>query len=142
MVTNPNNGYYYTPEEWSRLGMMGPLPDERNSLLQRNNMKITEVAEPSMRPVEGIESILRYGDDGKVYNVNSQCWKAEYKGQDGFLCDRREREGGEYSRSGRGKEDGPVEFVFVSKETGQKAKGSWPTVNDAKSEVTLQFWPE
>ena len=25
------NEYYYTPSEWSRLGMWGPLPDERNS---------------------------------------------------------------------------------------------------------------
>jgi len=24
-----NNGYYYTPSEWSRLGMWGPLPPER-----------------------------------------------------------------------------------------------------------------
>ena len=27
------NGYYYTPSEWSRLGMWGPLPDERNTEL-------------------------------------------------------------------------------------------------------------
>ena len=27
------NEYYYTPDEWSRQGMWGPLPDERNSLL-------------------------------------------------------------------------------------------------------------
>ena len=26
------NAYYYTPDEWSRQGMWGPLPDERNSL--------------------------------------------------------------------------------------------------------------
>ena len=25
--------YYYTPKEWSRLGMWGPLPDERNTEL-------------------------------------------------------------------------------------------------------------
>ena len=24
------NEYYYTPNEWSRLGMWGPLPNERN----------------------------------------------------------------------------------------------------------------
>ena len=30
------NEYYYTPNEWSRLGMWGPLPDERNSLLGAN----------------------------------------------------------------------------------------------------------
>ena len=27
------NEYYYTPSEWSRLGMWGPLPDERNTEL-------------------------------------------------------------------------------------------------------------
>ena len=27
------NQYYYTPKEWSRLGMWGPLPDERNTEL-------------------------------------------------------------------------------------------------------------
>ena len=26
--------YYYTPTEWSRLGMQGPLPDERNTELR------------------------------------------------------------------------------------------------------------
>ena len=26
--------YYYTPTEWSRLGMWGPLPDERNTELR------------------------------------------------------------------------------------------------------------
>ncbi len=26
--------YYYTPAEWSRLGMWGPLPDERNTELR------------------------------------------------------------------------------------------------------------
>jgi len=28
------NQYYYTPSEWSRLGMWGPLPDERNTELR------------------------------------------------------------------------------------------------------------
>ena len=27
------NAYYYTPDEWSRQGMWGPLPDDRNSLM-------------------------------------------------------------------------------------------------------------
>ena len=27
------NQYYYTPDEWSSLGMWGPLPDERNTEL-------------------------------------------------------------------------------------------------------------
>ena len=29
--------YYYTPQEWSRLGMWGPLPDERNTELRGVN---------------------------------------------------------------------------------------------------------
>ena len=29
--------YYYTPNEWSRLGMQGPLPDERNTELRGVN---------------------------------------------------------------------------------------------------------
>ena len=28
------NEYYYTPSEWSRLGMWGPLPDDRNTELR------------------------------------------------------------------------------------------------------------
>ena len=28
------NDYYYTPSEWSRQGMWGPLPDERNTELR------------------------------------------------------------------------------------------------------------
>ena len=28
------NEYYYTPSEWSRQGMWGPLPDERNTELR------------------------------------------------------------------------------------------------------------
>ena len=27
------NAYYYTPDEWSRHGMWGSLPDDRNSLM-------------------------------------------------------------------------------------------------------------
>ena len=33
-VTNKLPSYYYTPQEWSRLGMWGPLPDERNTELR------------------------------------------------------------------------------------------------------------
>jgi len=33
-VTNKPPSYYYTPQEWSRLGMWGPLPDERNTELR------------------------------------------------------------------------------------------------------------
>ena len=29
--------YYYTPTEWSRLGMWGPLPDDRNTELRGVN---------------------------------------------------------------------------------------------------------
>ena len=32
-------GYYYTEAEWSRLGMWGPLPPERNWQLQRQLLK-------------------------------------------------------------------------------------------------------
>ena len=28
------NEYYYTPSEWSRQGMWGPLPDDRNTELR------------------------------------------------------------------------------------------------------------
>ena len=28
------NQYYYTPQEWSRQGMWGPLPDDRNTELR------------------------------------------------------------------------------------------------------------
>lgn len=31
------NEYYYTPSEWSRQGMWGPLPDERNTELRGVN---------------------------------------------------------------------------------------------------------
>jgi len=36
------NAYYYTPDEWSRLAMWGPLPDERNSLLGTNQDRLTD----------------------------------------------------------------------------------------------------
>ena len=36
-VTNKPPSYYYTPQEWSRLGMWGPLPDERNTELRGVN---------------------------------------------------------------------------------------------------------
>ena len=29
-----NDYYYYTPSEWSRQGMWGPLPDDRNTELR------------------------------------------------------------------------------------------------------------
>ena len=31
------NAYYYTADEWSRQGMWGPLPDERNTELRGVN---------------------------------------------------------------------------------------------------------
>ena len=40
--------YYYTPNEWSRLGMQGPLPDKRNIELRgvkqdrRDDEKLSE----------------------------------------------------------------------------------------------------
>ena len=36
------NGYYYTPDEWSRLAMGGPLPNERNSLMGTNQDRLTD----------------------------------------------------------------------------------------------------
>ena len=36
-VTNKPSYYYYTPTEWSRLGMQGALPDERNAELRGVN---------------------------------------------------------------------------------------------------------
>ena len=36
------NEYYYTPSEWSRLGMWGPLPNERNSLLGAKQDRLTD----------------------------------------------------------------------------------------------------
>ena len=36
------NGYYYTPDEWSRLAMWGPLPNERNSLMGTNQDRLTD----------------------------------------------------------------------------------------------------
>ena len=36
------NDYYYTPSEWSRQGMWGPLPDDRNSLMGVNQDRRTD----------------------------------------------------------------------------------------------------
>ena len=48
------NAYYYTPDEWSRQGMWGPLPDERNSLLGANQLRLTDenLQEDSNTPQE------------------------------------------------------------------------------------------
>ena len=149
MAMDKHPGYYYTPNEWARLGMQGPLPDERNRLLQRDlaEMKINEVEEPGRRPVP-VDSVLRYDDNGKVYRVNPYCWYAKKGEQNGLLCDRREKDGGGWSRSARGKEDGPTEYVFVEVElvdgkiTLTNKIEVYSSIDDAKSEVTLQSWPE
>ena len=36
------NGYYYTPDEWSRSIGWGTVPDERNSLLGANQDRLTD----------------------------------------------------------------------------------------------------
>ena len=36
------NGYYYTPDEWSRNIGWGTVPDERNSLLGTNQDRLTD----------------------------------------------------------------------------------------------------
>ena len=36
------NGYYYTPNEWSRSTGWGTVPDERNSLLGANQDRLTD----------------------------------------------------------------------------------------------------
>ena len=36
------NGYYYTPDEWSRSIGWGTVPDERNSLLGTNQDRLTD----------------------------------------------------------------------------------------------------
>ena len=36
------NTYYYTPDEWSRQGMWGPLPDDRNSLMGVKQQRRTD----------------------------------------------------------------------------------------------------
>jgi len=36
------NQYYYTPDEWSRQGMWGPLSDDRNSLMGVNQDRRTD----------------------------------------------------------------------------------------------------
>ena len=107
MVINPNNSYYYTPEEWSRLGMQGPLPDERNILLQRNNMKLNEV-ETKRGPVR---------NHGYCWRVTREVGNNET--EEGFLCTKNVGQG-EWSRSARGREPGKQVFYFVSKSTGQE----------------------
>ena len=103
MLHHPS--YYYTPDEWSRLGMMGPLPDERNSLLQREltEMKITEV-EAKRGPV----------------NNHGWCWRVtDADGNEGFLCTKNVGQG-EWSRSASGREPGKQVFYFVNKNTGKE----------------------
>ena len=34
VISSKPSYYYYTPTEWSRLGMQGPLPDDRNTELR------------------------------------------------------------------------------------------------------------
>ena len=97
--------YYYTPQEWSRLGMMGPLPDERNRLLQRElaEMKITEVQ----------------AKRGPVRN-HGWCWRVtDSDGDEGFLCTKTVGVG-EWSRSASGREPGKQVFYFVNKNTGKE----------------------
>ena len=36
------NGYYYTPDEWSRSIGWGKVPDERNSLMGTNQYRLTD----------------------------------------------------------------------------------------------------
>ena len=36
------NGYYYTPNEWSRSIGWGTVPDDRNSLLGANQDRLTD----------------------------------------------------------------------------------------------------
>ena len=36
------NGYYYTPDEWSRSIGWGKVPDERNSLMGTNQDRLTD----------------------------------------------------------------------------------------------------
>ena len=45
------NAYYYTPDEWSRQGMWGPLPDERNTELTGVNQdrRDDETSEESIK---------------------------------------------------------------------------------------------
>ena len=37
VISTKPSYYYYTHQEWSRLGMWGPLPDERNTELRGVN---------------------------------------------------------------------------------------------------------
>ena len=45
------NAYYYTPDEWSRQGMWGPLPDERNTELRgvKQHRRTDEKLEESIK---------------------------------------------------------------------------------------------
>ena len=105
MAMDKDPGYYYTPNEWARLGMQGPLPDERNRLLQRElaEMKITEVQ----------------AKRGPVRN-HGWCWRVtDSDGNEGFLCTKTVGVG-EWSRSARGREPGKQVFYFVNKSTGEE----------------------
>ena len=48
------NGYYYTPDEWSRNIGWGTVPDERNSLMGTNQDRLTDenLQEDSNTPQE------------------------------------------------------------------------------------------
>jgi hypothetical protein len=84
---------------------MGPLPDERNSLLQRElaEMKITEVE----------------AKRGPVHN-HGWCWRVtDADGNEGFLCTKNVGQG-EWSRSASGREPGKQVFYFVNKNTGKE----------------------
>ena len=105
MGMDKHPSYYYTPEEWSRLGMMGPLPDERNKLLQRElvEMKLNEV-ETKRGPVQG----------------HGYCWRVtDAGGNVGFLCTKNVGVG-EWSRSASGREPGKQVFYFIDKNTGKE----------------------
>ena len=105
MAMDKHPGYYYTPNEWARLGMQGPLPDERNRLLQR------ELAEMKLNEVEAKR--------GPVRN-HGWCWRGtDADGSEGFLCTKTVGVG-EWSRSARGREPGKQVFYFVNKNTGKE----------------------
>ena len=99
-------------------------------------MKLNEVEEPRRGYWKDAHNQLGF-DNGKAYRVNSYCWSAERDGQKGYLCDRREKEGGDWSRSGRGREDGPTQYVFVS----NNGIEIYSSLEDAKSKVTLLSLP-
>ena len=124
MGMDKHPSYYYTREEWSRLGMMGPLPDERNKLLQRElaEMKIKQVT------TEGRVNL------GKTHGF---CWIAtDAGGNKGFLCHRRKQKDGEFGITGRErppgeyyfvKQDGGDETTYDTEEAAKKAGVSWDT---------------